>query len=738
MSAKFLYAPNLVSDQLRNGLDPWDFKAPEEISLQIRKVKEDRQNWYSSPNTNHYFYSGIEPVNPNLRVSKENNPPIAVNAFVADYDLNVPDQRIDEAIALMPVKPAWVERSLGGNFRLIWLLASPLRTAEYDFTVFVLQEARDFLKLGLLPGLDEPAFVTATRLYCNGLNWRATGHGPIKPEALQAFFVECGRKFRFRAPDDANIPLDLVESELKKKFENFDWPDAFEVGSQGPSFWIPGSVSSKSAILKPGGMFTFSAHAEQPFYPWSKILGAEFVKEFENASITKATKDCYWDTKKYWRLLSAGYYQALEKPDFVLFLKVDCRLSSKPGSSGVSPIDMALQHIHNHAWIKNAAPFVFRRPGPIEFLGERRLNTYTGKPISPAEGKQQWGPQGNFPFISKFLDSLFDPKDPQLTHFLAWCQYYFRSAFEWLPYPGQYATFSGGVGCGKTFLSRRIIGTAVGGFADASDFLVEGASFNSHLIRCGHWCLDDDNPGNSPGSRSKAAAMFKKMTGNQQFLCHEKFHVPGMVEWMGRIVITTNLDFTSLRILGSLDNNALDKMCLFKCVDRPGLDFPKRYDLEKIISRELPYFLRWLLDWTVPDFILPDPRYGYKAFHHSGLMDRTHQGSTVAPFKELLLEALAMFFMTEKNALEYSGTATQIHRLITMDPRNENIMRSYKPEQINRYLEQLQSEKLIPCSASSGADKSRIWTFQRVEPSPSTSTTNINFSSTTNDPQKPT
>jgi hypothetical protein len=40
-------------------------------------------------------------------------------------------------------------------------------------------------------------------------------------------------------------------------------------------------------------------------------------------------------------------------------------------------------------------------------------------------------------------------------------------------------------------------------------------------------------------------------------------------------------------------------------------------------------------------------------------------------------------------------------------------MRAYKPEQINRFLEQLQAERLIPCECSTGPNKTRVWTFQR-------------------------
>lgn len=719
----FLYAENLVSDSLKSDVTPWDFKPTEELTPQIRKSKEDRQNFYQSPATKHYFYTSIEPLNPNLRVNKEQNPPIAVHAFIADYDVSVPLERILEAIAEMKIKPSWIETSLGGNFRLVWILPFPLQTADHDFTVFVLQEAQEWLCLNILPGLDEKAFTTATRLYCNGCEWKSTGHGPIAEKDAQSFFVATGKKYRFNAPDDANVPLDVVEKALKERFPNFNWPGPFELGSQGPSFWVPGSTSPQSAILKEGGLFSFAAHAESPFYPWSKILGAEFVKEFNAEAVTKATKDCYYDKKEYYRKNLNGVYVGESPPDFILHLRGDCGLGTKPGSSGMSPVDIARLHIHNHNGIENAAPFVFQRPGPIMFMNRRRLNTYSGTPMQPSPpGTGKWGPHGEYPFLSRFFDGYFVPSHPQLDHFRAWHQYFYLSALNWTPMAGCRINSSGGVGVGKTFVSRAVVGPSVGGFADASNYLVNGSAFNSHLFEVPLWCLDDDVPSvANPAGRTQAAAMFKKMTANQEFEHNKKYAIPGMVQWMGRIALTTNLDFTSLRILGSLDANELDKMHLFKCAETPHLIFPPRYDMIKILAKELPFYLRGLIEWKVPDHVIPNNRFGYSPYHDPYLLERTHQGSPAAPFTELLLSSLRNYFTSCEGETEYSGTATEIFKMMTIDPQNAGIMRGYKAEQINRYLEQVEKEQLVKCVVSTSG-RSRIWTFTRPAELPAKAT----------------
>jgi hypothetical protein len=474
-----------------------------------------------------------------------------------------------------------------------------------------------------------------------------------------------------------------------------------------------------SAVVKPGGITCYSAHADKGFYTWADLLGSDFVKDFLATAYTEATRDCYWDGRAYWRKTAMGAYDSFEKEDFKLFLRGACKLSNKPGPSGLSPVEEALSHIQEHNKVRSAGPFVLRRQGIVDFNGERSLNIYNKKPIEPAP-KTSWGPHGEFPFFSMYLPALFDPYEIQFAFAVTWLQQFYRSALEWDPVPGHSIILCGGTGCGKGLWNRSIVGASVGGFADAEGYLVRGESFNSHMMNAAHWVLDDDAPANSPGSRAKLAAALKKMAANQEFFNHEKFKVPGMVERMGRTGITCNLDFTSMRLIcGSLDTSALDKLCLFKCVAKRMIDFPERRELAKIIARELPYFLRWVLDFVPPDFvqqaIKDDNRFGFKAYHNEELLDRSMQGSAVAPLKETLVEVLMMWFRDNAEAKEWSGTVTQIIRFIEGSGLNSDFARKYSPEQVNRYLEQMQSQKLLPISSNTGAHNMRIWTFQRIE-----------------------
>lgn len=704
------FAENLTTKVLKPG-DPWAFVVTEKITPQIRADKEERQRWYQNPETKHCFYTGIEPINPNIRPGKDNTPH-KIHAFCADYDAKIPAERVKEAVKEMAIKPAWIERSLGGNVRLIWTLPQPLLVDDYALCAFIHTEALKWLQLDLLPALDEGAFTTPSRLLCNGGEWESTGAGDIPMPKLQAFFIECGKKFRFKPTSEFEIPLDVIEIACHERFQ-FEWPGEFVPESQGPTFWIPESTSPLSAIVKPQGMFTFSAHAAKSFYPWSDILGAEFVKNFTNNSLTKATADLFWDSKRFWRKIM-GYYQSMSKEECVNFLRVDCSLSMKAGKNGISPIDLALSHIYNHNRIHAAVPFVMRPSGLIDFMGKRMLNTYMGQCIVPAEGVQQWGEKGNFPFLSGYLDSFLDPSD-QLEKLLAWAQYYYQTAFNQEPMPGQNIFLMGGVGIGKTLFNRNVIGAAVGGYIDASDYLLNGSVFNSHLLHCPHWCMDDDTPSHSAQAVAKLQAMFKKIAANQQVLSNQKFEVSGMTEWQGRIGCTTNLDAVSMRIVGPLDNSSLDKTCLFRCSAERRFAFPSRIETARLIRTELPFFLRWLLDWKVPDHIERDPRFGFASHHDATLLDQTHQSSPAAPFKELLIDTLNSWFVGQPEAPFWSGTVSQLIKMMALDPTNEPIMRSLRMDSVARYLEQMQKEQIFECLAEPGPMRTRIWRFAKPE-----------------------
>lgn len=713
----FYAAKNTVTQTVEPCAAPWDFKPTENITEQIRHVKQDRQNWYQTPTTQHNFYTAVEGFNALARVSKE-NPVRMIGGVVGDYDIPISDQRIDEVVIDMPIKPSWIETSLGGNRRLVFMFERPLLVDGNEFAVYFLQSCEKWLNLNLLPSLDSQALTAASRLYCNGCVWRSTGHGPISAAKLQAHFVKLGLSYRSKEKSAVNIGLDLIEKEIKARFPSFNWPSEFAVGSQGPSFWIPESQSPMSAIVKDGGMLTFSAHATKMFYDWADILGKEFVNGHAEKTMAAGTDGVFFDRLNYWRQINTNWTSS-DTRVFSLYLKVSCNMSTKPDNSGKSAVEKALDHIHNHQLIEGAAPFVMQRPGLITYQDKRILNIYSGKPCEPMAGKQKLGPHGNAPFISALLTSRFDPAK-QFDFWMAYMKHYYESAFYWLSNPGQNITMQGGPGTGKTFINRNLIGGLVGGFADASRYIIEDSQFNSDLMDKCHWVLDDDVPSANLANASGVHNRIKKFAANQEFPYHKKYHVPCMVERTGRLGITANLDFMSSRLIGPMDNSSEDKMCLFRFIaDQAKSDFQfpsTRQETIRYLRAELSCFARIILDWEVPDFVPRDKvgRYGYESYHEPTLLDQAIRTSPSAPFKELLIDALAQHFKDSPEDTSWSGNVSQVQRLILSNPLNEHMVRSLKPEQSNRYLEQIAKEGVLKCETKiDHATKTCVWTFHK-------------------------
>lgn len=710
--SKFLSAVNLLKKTVTRGVEPWEFQITVAVPAEVRNDKAARQAWYRQSSTNHNFYTGIEAANPNQRVTKTDNPPRYVRSIAADYDLPLSPERIAEAITAMAIKPSWVETSLGGKARLIWLLPRPILVENYDFCSFLLERCSEWLGMDLLPGLDNGALTDPARMLCNGGIWQATGHPAVTECQLQSFFVLCGQTFRFKGSDGLEIPMDVVERGIKEAFPDFTWPGDFLPESTGPSFWVPGSTSSQSAIVKPEGMFTFSDHADKPFYTWADILGAEFVKAFTRGAITKATDDVWWDEKKFWRK-KKGIYTSMDSSELQNYFRVECNLSLKSAKGGVSPVEQALGHIYNESYVVNAAPYVFQSPGLLMYQGKRRLNTYVHQLVNPSEGEHAWGPDGSFPFISKLLDNLFTPAE-QLPFFLAWWKHYYLSGLNLAPAPGQVIFLMGGVGVGKTLLNRELVGRSVGGYVDAANHVIKGAEFNFQMYEVPHWCIDDDTVSDSPQAQANVQAVLKKSVANHDFMCNKKFNNSGMTSWMGRIICTTNLDYMSSRMLGPLDNASLDKISVFRCTRLPGFAFPSRAETSRLASEELPNFLSWLTKWTPPDSVGRCTRFGYASWQEPTLLNQAHQTSKVAPFKELLIDWLQDHFAQFPTATEWRGGVTKILQGLYANPLNEQIIRTLRLEQVNRYLEFVEKEGVVKCRAETGEHNTRVWVFDRM------------------------
>lgn len=666
----FFALRNLVSSET-TPVTPWLYTqaAPDHVKGKENKTARDR--WINSNETSAQVYSAFEGVNPSVRISKpkvgadEGNPPFKLHAFIADIDCAVSQDELAAGIARLAFSPNYYEKTLSGNARLVWLLEKPVSFPNRNFAV-------EFLKLAaarlhpenVAAGFDKPAWEEPNRYYTNSGEWlMISAEARIPASLVDGWVVEVAEKHLWRKDRGAvDLPLPVVYTELLKKYPSMNWPEDFIEGSQGPSFWLESSTSPKSAVVKPTGMFTFSAHQSKPFYPWADLLGKDFVERHAAELMGKAVEGIYHDGTKYYRKDGHGAWKCFSKEDIILHLSTDRGLSAvKDG--GASEVNRAVSFIHNWQGIDGAAPFVFQPSGLIKKANGAFLNTHTRRALRPVEERAEWGPGGKMPFISNLFDHLFHPESRPLRpldYWLSWLSRFYRGAYENNLESGQNVFLLGGPGIGKTFLSQGLLPHLLGGGAGAEGYLMGESNFNSELFESALWTIDDNSATVDASTHRKFSAMIKKMAANSTFSYHAKFRVPCSVDWLGRVFVTANGDEQSAQIVPNLGINILDKLSLYRGTDVPSVTFPDRRGCLALIRDESPVLARFLLDYQIPAHCVGSARFGVKSYHETTLLKTAEQSSATAGFREILEHWRKMFFGEKKDLKVWRGSAFKL------------------------------------------------------------------------------
>lgn len=717
--SKMFYLKNLSSTEIHRG-EPWKDTPQDSVPPRAILDKNFRTQWMTDPKTNYLAYSLFEGLNPSLRLkgpssADEGNAPVKMFGAVADYDLKLSAEEVNMAIGRMPIKPNFYEVSLSGNARLIFLFEKPINLPSYVFAVFLLSKLPEFLPVRAMAGLDEGAWRTPDRYYTAGSSFTKISDAPVPHDRLIGFLVEVSKKFDWLSPENGpTVPMDVLIPELRKRHPKFaNWEGTFEVGAQGPSFWISGSKSTMSAVVRETGLQTFSGSAPKAWYSWSELVGAEFVNAFKQRQIGSAVADIFFDEKSYFSKLPDGSWATDPKENIALFLKVNRGLSDRTRKGEhASEVEQALSFIQRNNRIKTAASFAFYKEGIIEFNGARCLNLHTKKALAPAPGPAVWGSDGQFPWLSEFLDTVFQPRD-QLPFFLSWFKYFYTSCYLREPRSGHALFIAGGVSVGKTFLSRGVISQLCGGFAEASALLMGTDSFNAESFDASTWVIDDGSMSLDVRSHKRFSEQIKRVVANPTHRCNGKFAKAVQVPWQGRCIITLNVDEESLRLLPDLDISIREKVMLLRTVSESAVQFLPQSEMENMLKRELPFLARFLLDMEYPPHTLSkDPRFFVAPHAESSLVTSANHSSASGAFSEILDDFLTEFFKRELDADRWAGTALQLHRQILTDPTMAVPLHRYDSLAIGRHLSTLLNKNTFDIKTEPG-EHNRIFVIGR-------------------------
>jgi hypothetical protein len=711
---------NLSSIDVAPG-KPWEFTAIDRVPPNAlgKDGKKARTEWATNPKTDFHCYSMFEGVNPNLRIrapgkdkNEEGNPARGQRGLPVDYDFPLTEPEIAAGIERMPpdLRPSWRETTLSGHCRLVWLFAFPINHPSHEFAIQFLKSLDKILPFRNLAGIDEAALIAPEKYYTNGCRWERINPHPVPHALLMGHFIDVSNKFDWKGDKDGTlIPLDIVAEQLKAKFPRFaDWPGDFVEGAQGPSFWIDGSESPKSAIVRLTGIQSLAAHRSKPFYYWSDLIGAEFCNRYKIEQIGKSSEGIFYDEKQYFSKNTEGVWCADPKENIIGLLKTERGLSdTKRKGENTSEVERALVHIQRRNRVRVAAPFAFYPSGRIHVLGEPVLNTHTRITMQPAERP------GEFPFLDKFIRTLWDPAE-QYEYFMSWLSYFYKSCQSRTPRSGHALYVAGGPSVGKTFLNRAVIGGLVGGFAEAQQYLLGEDNFNGELFDYALWCVDDGSVSSSYAAHKKMSEMVKRIVANPSIRRRDLYTKGATVSCHARQVFTLNLDAESIRLLPDFDLSLRGKVSVLRTHAFPQVEFLPSDEMSALLARELPYLARFLMDWEIPPQCkATDPRFGVANYLEKSLVDTANQNSVSGAFSEILDEWQALYFTQyEPTADKWEGTSLQLYKSIMQDHTLVEAMRPFNLQSIGRMLVSLANKHVFDISLS-GETERRIFTIPR-------------------------
>lgn len=700
-----IWFPNFVSEGSRGG--PWSLDDSELRSLwaklppHLRRGSESGPNWREqlkvtwtdarlSPSFRWVVYSMCEGVVATRRVvtsargrfagSQGLNLPHRMHGLVADYDCEFDPDRVQKSIekreaswkselesgpALRSYMPFWIEKSLSDRMHLAWRFErSWICPPDSELTKSIITKLGELLYIpSFFPMFDRhsrnPWSLTTLGREWSFLTQEDGSLFPAIPLSLvNEVAYEVTLSHAKSRPDETEVPLDVAAKLLAEKFgPKFDWPGDFVLGSMGPTFWLEGSVSPKSAVVHAGGLYSFSNTAQEAgksFWSWTDLLGAK-VAEFRKGQISEVAQNYLSVRSEYYDISKSGSApRPLNADQLRAQLRSQHGLSARvEKGSASSPVDDAITAILQTRSVSGLVHFPFRPrgliPNPMDDRAQKGQSLVWNLSSivdcmqeTVASGYSgEWGPEGHFPTICQYLELMLPPAEgrimlpsgavlqqvalPQYELLVAWMQRILIDALKekGVIRRGHALLLTGPSGTGKTLLGNLFLGNLffAGSWTPAEDLIQADSSFNAHLWDKAFLLIDDYTPGDA--SDARIATALKKTVSQPTVQNNRKFRDTFSQAWDGRVMMSCNDDADSLRVVPPLSQHSMaDKVLLLRaCPD--SCDFFVEGISDKL-EEEFPHFMRWLSEkkrypWEEK---YPNHRFGFAAWHHGDVADQ--------------------------------------------------------------------------------------------------------------------
>jgi hypothetical protein len=135
--------------------------------------------------------------------------------------------------------------------------------------------------------------------------------------------------------------------------------------------------------------------------------------------------------------------------------------------------------------------------------------------------------------------------------------------------------------------------------------------------------------------------------------------------------------------------------CTKEQMRQAGVEFKSQPEMEEILTRELPAFAQWLLDYEPEPQCVGDVRFGVTSYHDPALVVAAEQSSYTAGFAQVLEDWKQQYFGVlnkGKDLKFWEGTAFQLYKEISRDEEARYALRGSDANTVNRNLASLQQK----------------------------------------------